>query len=111
VVHGAGDQHKRLAGGVGAVVCCGVEGGRVRRGRAPRVLLSVDEGEAWVGDVKAAPLVDGVGIGWGGDVEGVDANYTLVLQGVGAGDQWELVFGCAGSSLEVAPFRAVLCWW
>lgn len=44
VVHGAGDQYERLAGGVCAVVRRGVEGRGVCGRRAPRVLLAVDHG-------------------------------------------------------------------
>ena len=109
MVNGAGDQHERLAGGAGAVVCSGVEWGCVRRRWAPRVLLSVDEGETRVGDAEAAPFVNGVGVGRGGDVEGVDADYALVLKGVRTRYQWELVFRSTRPGLEVAPFRTVLC--
>jgi hypothetical protein len=108
VVDGAGDEDEGLAGGVGAVEGGGVEGRGVGGGRAPGVLLAVDHGQPRVGDGEAAVLVDGVGVGRRGDVEGVDADDTLVLQGVGAGDERQLVLGYAGSGLEEAPFRADL---
>lgn len=84
VVDRVGDEDEGLADGGGAVVRGGVEGGRVRGGRAPGVDLPVDEGEARVGDAEAAVLVDRVGVGGLGDVEGLDADYGLPLQGVEA---------------------------
>jgi hypothetical protein len=39
--------------------------------------LPVDEGEAWVRDAEAAVFVDGVYVGWCGDIEGVNADYGL----------------------------------
>ena len=79
VVHGASNQHEGLAGGVGAVVCRGVEGRRVCRRRPPWVLLAIDHSQAWVRDVEASPFIDGIDIWRRGDVESLDADYALVF--------------------------------
>lgn len=79
MVHGAVDQNERLADSVGAVMRCGVEGRCVRGRWSPWVLLAVDHGQAWVGEVEAAVLVDDGYVGRGGDVEGFDADYALIL--------------------------------
>lgn len=79
VVHGAGDEHEGLAGGVCAVERGLVEGRGVRGRGAPGVLLAIDHGQAWVCEVEAAVLVDGGDVGRGGDIEGFDADDAGVF--------------------------------
>lgn len=54
-------------------------------GWAPGIDLSVYESETGVRDPKATVLVDGVGVGRCGDVEGVDTDYGFPFQSVEAG--------------------------
>lgn len=48
---------------------------------SPRIDLAIDEREAVVGDVVTAIGIWNVGVGWCGDVEGVDADDRFVGEG------------------------------
>ena len=87
----AGDQKKRLIRAGGAVPRLGL--GCVDRRRPPRILLPVDESETVVGDVVSPNIIHGIRVRRSRDVEGVAADKTLVLEGLRAGDNRELVFG------------------
>lgn len=110
MVDAARDQQEGLARGARPVARHAIEGRGVGRGWAPGVALAVNDGEARVGDVEAAELVDGVDVRWGRDVEGESADVAEVLEVHGAGSEREAVFWDAGSGDEVAPLSAVLVW-
>lgn len=99
VVHAVLDQDEGLADGALAVL----EADGVRGGRAPGVLLAVDDGQPRIADVEAAVLVDGLDVRGLVDVEGLAAGDGGVVQVDGAGDQRELVPWNTGAGLEVTP--------
>ena len=72
---------------------------RQRRGGAPGVGLAAELGEARVGEVEAAVLVDLVRLGWRSEVEGVAADGAGVVERDGARDERELVRGDGGADL------------
>lgn len=106
MVHRIVDQNKRLARR--AIPRLRSVSVSVRRRGTPRVPFAVEEGEAGVGDVVAAVLVDAFHVGWGGDVETVAADQRAVFEVDGAAYEGALVGGDPGAGLQVAPFGAVL---
>ena len=76
--------------------------------RAPRILFSVDHGEARVGDCKAAVFIDSFGVGRGSDVKGVYADYGFIVEGEKAGYEGKLVCWNARTRLKEAPLCAIL---
>ena len=58
-------------------------------------------------DVETAPFIDGVDVGWGGDVEGRRAHLGHVGEREGAGDEGGEVRGLPRAGLQVAPLGAV----
>ena len=99
VVHAILDQDEGLANGALAVL----EADGMRSGRAPGVLLAINDGQTRVADAEAAVLVDGLDVRRPVDVEGLAAGDRSEVEIDGARNQRELVARDAGASLEVAP--------
>ena len=54
---------------------------RMRSGAAPRILSSINNRKARIGDVVTPiPIVDSSGIGRSGEVEGFAADVALILE-------------------------------
>lgn len=99
VVHAVLNQDKGFADGAFAIL----EADGVRGGRAPGVLLAVNDGQARVADVEATVLVDGLDVRRLVDVEGLAAGDGRVVKVDGTGDQRKLVVRDTGPGLEEAP--------
>lgn len=102
------NQNKWFGNRARSIVHSQVERRCVRGGGTPGIDLPVYKCEAGIGDVEAAVLVD-CGYVWRGrDVEGADADYGLVFEGVCTRDKRQDAFRNTGAGLEVAPLCAVL---
>lgn len=85
-----------------------VDANGVDAGLAPGVMGAVNKSEAGVGKREAAVAVDALGVGGGGDAEGLLAPQGRIFEVDEAGHERQLAAGHAGAGDEVAPLCAGL---